>query len=50
MRSLARKLGLSLNEYGFSKIESEEKRGKAKKEIVCKTEEDILQNGYLAIN
>ncbi len=43
MRSLARKLGLSLNEYGFSKIESEEKRGKAKKEIVCKTEEDIYK-------
>ncbi len=41
MRSLARSSGLSLNEYGFSKIDSEEKRGRAKQVVNCKTEEDI---------
>lgn len=41
MRSLARSYGLSLNEYGFSKIDSEEKRGRAKQIVKCKTEKDI---------
>jgi DNA polymerase (family 10) len=43
MRSLAKKYGWSLNEYGFSKIGSEEKRGNVKRVINCKTEEDIFQ-------
>jgi DNA polymerase (family X) len=43
MRTLAKEFGLSLNEYGFSKIDSEEKRGKAKKEVACKTEEDLYR-------
>jgi len=41
MRSLARKQGLSLNEYGFTRIE-ESKTGKTSKQIpLCKTEEEI---------
>ncbi len=43
MRSLAKKFGWSLNEYGFSKIGSKEKRGKVKRMINCKTEEDIFK-------
>jgi DNA polymerase (family 10) len=48
MRSRAKQFGWSLNEYGFSKIESEEHRGKAKKEILCKNEEDIFNALELA--
>ncbi|MDI6767547.1 MAG: DNA polymerase/3'-5' exonuclease PolX [Bacteroidota bacterium] len=43
MRSLAKKFGWSLNEYGFSELGSEEKRGKAKQIIPCKNEEDIYK-------
>ncbi len=43
IRSLARSFGWSLNEYGFSEIHSEEKRGKAKQIVKCKTEEDIYK-------
>lgn len=43
MRSLAKIFGWSLNEYGFSKIGSEEKRGKVKRAVNCKTEEDIFK-------
>jgi DNA polymerase (family 10) len=32
-----------LNEYGFSRLGSEEKRGKAKRAVRCKTEEDIYR-------
>ena len=43
MRSLARKHGLSLNEYGFTQIE-ESKIGKAGKQIPsCTTEEEIYK-------
>jgi DNA polymerase (family 10) len=43
MRSLARKHGLSLNEYGFTRIE-ESKTGKAGKQVPsCKTEEEIYK-------
>ncbi|MBI1806734.1 MAG: DNA polymerase/3'-5' exonuclease PolX [Ignavibacteria bacterium] len=41
MRSLAKKYGWSLNEYGFSELGAEEKRGKAKRIVSCKTEEDV---------
>ncbi len=41
MRSRAKEYGLSLNEYGFSKLDATEKRGKAKKVVACKTEDDI---------
>jgi DNA polymerase (family 10) len=43
LRTIAKKFDLSLNEYGFSKIGSEEKRGKAKKIVACRTEEDIYR-------
>ncbi len=43
MRSRAKEYGWSLNEYGFSEIGSEEKRGKAKRIVKCKTEEDIYK-------
>ncbi|TAK53066.1 MAG: DNA polymerase/3'-5' exonuclease PolX, partial [Bacteroidetes bacterium] len=43
MRSRAKKYGWSLNEYGFSELDSEEKRGKAKRIVKCKTEADIYQ-------
>jgi DNA polymerase (family X) len=43
IRSLARDKGLSLNEYGFSNIDSEQTRGKAKKIISCKNENDIYK-------
>ena len=43
MRSLARKHGLSLNEYGFTRID-ESKTGKTNKQIPsCKTEEEIYK-------
>ena len=41
LRTIAKSFDLSLNEYGFSKIGSEEKRGKAKKTVPCKNEEAI---------
>jgi DNA polymerase (family X) len=43
IRSLARENGWSLNEYGFSVIDSGEKRGKAKKIVPCKDERDIYK-------
>jgi DNA polymerase (family 10) len=43
MRSLAKKFGWSLNEYGFSELGAEEKRGKAKRIVRCKDEEDIFK-------
>jgi len=43
MRSLAKKFGWSLNEYGFSPIDSEETRGKVKQIVPCKTENDIYK-------
>ncbi|MCX6135937.1 MAG: DNA polymerase/3'-5' exonuclease PolX [Ignavibacteriales bacterium] len=43
LRSLAREAGYSLNEYGFSKIESQEKRGASKQAFRCKDEEDIYR-------
>lgn len=43
MRSRARKFGWSLNEYGFSEIGAEEKRGKAKRIVPCKDEADIYR-------
>lgn len=41
IRSLAREKGWSLNEYGFSAVDSGEKRGASKKIIQCKNEKDI---------
>lgn len=43
MRSLAKKFGWSLNEYGFSHLGAEEKRGKAKRIVKCRDEEDIFE-------
>jgi DNA polymerase (family X) len=43
MRSRAKKFGWSLNEYGFSELGSEEKRGKAKRIVACKNESDIYK-------
>jgi DNA polymerase (family 10) len=43
MRSRAKEYGWSLNEYGFSTLGVEAKRGKAKKAIKCKNEEDIYR-------
>jgi DNA polymerase (family 10) len=43
MRSRAKRFGLSLNEYGFSRVGEGEKRGKAKMAVKCKTEEDIYR-------
>jgi len=42
MRSLAKKFGWSLNEYGFSDLGAEQKRGKAKRIVRCREEEDIF--------
>ena len=41
LRGRARKQGLSLNEYGFSKLDSGETRGKAKRVVRCRDEEDL---------
>lgn len=41
LRSLAKTFDLSLNEYGFSKLGSAEKRGKAKRVVRCTSEADI---------
>lgn len=43
MRSLAKQFGWSLNEYGFSELGEKEKRGKAKRIVPCKDEEDIFK-------
>lgn len=43
MRSLAKKFGLSLNEYGFTELESVNHRKKNKKNLICKTEVDIYK-------
>jgi DNA polymerase (family 10) len=43
MRSRAKRFGWSLNEYGFSRLGDEAKRGKAKQAVHCKTEEDIYR-------
>jgi len=43
MRSRARKAGWSLNEYGFSHLDAEETRGKAKQLVQCKTESDLYK-------
>ncbi len=41
LRTIAKSFDLSLNEYGFSKTGSEEKRGKGKGTVPCKDEEAI---------
>jgi DNA polymerase (family X) len=43
MRSRAKQYGWSLNEYGFSEIGEEEKRGKSKRVVKCKEEADIYK-------
>lgn len=48
MRSLAKKFGWSLNEYGFSELGAEEKRGKAKRIVRCKDESDLYEALELA--
>ncbi len=48
LRSLAKRFDLSLNEYGFSRLGSGEKRGKAKRVIPCKSEADIYRELGLA--
>ncbi len=48
MRSRAKQFGWSLNEYGFSELGAEEKRGKAKRIVKCKNEEDIYKALELA--
>lgn len=41
MRSRAKKYGWSLNEYGFSDLDAQEKRGKSKRVVKCNDESDI---------
>lgn len=48
MRTRAKKFGWSLNEYGFSEIGAETKRGKAKKVVRCKDESDLYKALTLA--
>jgi DNA polymerase (family 10) len=48
LRTRAKKFGLSLNEYGFSRLGEEEKRGKAKKVVRCEDEEGIYRALELA--
>lgn len=43
LRTRAKKFGLSLNEYGFSRLGEEEKRGKVKKVVKCDDEEGIYR-------
>jgi len=43
MRARAKKYNLSLNEYGFSRIGEEDKRGRAKRVVPCSSEEDIYR-------
>lgn len=44
MRTMARKQNLTLNEYGFSVIGSEDTRGKAKQVVHAKSEKDIYRH------
>lgn len=51
IRARAKEYGWSLNEYGFSELGAEGKRGKAKKAVKCKDESDIykaLDLSYIA--
>ncbi len=48
LRSRAKRFGWSLNEYGFSRLGQEEKRGRAKRAVRCRTEEDIYRALKLA--
>lgn len=48
LRTRAKRAGLSLNEYGFSHLGEEEKRGKAKRAVKCSTESDIYKTLDLA--
>ncbi|MEO8167125.1 MAG: DNA polymerase/3'-5' exonuclease PolX [bacterium] len=43
LRGRAKKYGWSLNEYGFSELGVEEKRGKAKRIVKCKDEADLYK-------
>lgn len=43
LRGRAKKYGWSLNEYGFSELGVEEKRGKAKRIVKCKDEADLYR-------
>jgi DNA polymerase (family 10) len=43
MRSLAKTFGWSLNEYGFSLLGADERRGRAKRVVACKDEADIYK-------
>jgi DNA polymerase (family 10) len=43
MRSRAKKYGWSLNEYGFSELGVEQKRGRAKQIVKCRDEADIYK-------
>ncbi len=48
MRTRAKRFGWSLNEYGFSRLGEDEKRGKGKRAVRCETEEDIYHALKLA--
>lgn len=51
IRARAKEYGWSLNEYGFSEVGAEGKRGRAKKAVKCKDESDIykaLDLSYIA--
>ena len=48
LRTRAKKYGLSLNEYGFSRLGGEEVRGKGKKVVRCTDEEGIYRALELA--
>lgn len=43
MRGRARRQGWTLNEYGFSELGEDEKRGRAKKLVRCKDEADLYR-------
>jgi DNA polymerase (family X) len=43
IRARAKQFGWSLNEYGFSKLGSEGARGKPKRIVDCRTEEDLYK-------
>lgn len=48
MRSRARERGWTLNEYGFSRLEATEKRGRVKRLVRCRDEADIYKALSLA--
>ena len=48
MRSRAKRRGLTLNEYGFSRVKGKETRGKARKAVACADEESIYKAVGLA--